>query len=44
VLGKGTMPAIGRVTVHVDPLGERGETRHRVLEHAHDGLPAHSHP
>lgn len=35
---------LGNVTVHVDPLGEGGETHHRVLEHAHDGLPAHSHP
>ena len=35
---------LGGVTVHVDPLGEGGEAHHRILEHAHDGLPAHAHP
>jgi cation diffusion facilitator family transporter len=35
---------LGSVTVHVDPFGEGGDTHHRILEHAHDGLPAHSHP
>jgi cation diffusion facilitator family transporter len=35
---------LGSVTVHMDPLGEGGDTHHRILEHAHDGLPAHSHP
>ena len=35
---------LGRVTVHVDPLGEGGDAHHRILEHVHDGLPAHSHP
>ncbi len=38
------VPHLGSVTVHVDPLGEGGDAYHRILEHAHDGLPAHSHP
>ena len=38
------VPYLGSVTVHVDPLGEGGDAHHRILEHAHDGLPAHSHP
>jgi len=38
------VPHLGGVTVHVDPLGEGGEAHHRILEHAHDGLPAHAHP
>jgi cation diffusion facilitator family transporter len=37
------VPHLGRVTVHVDPLGEGGDRHHGVGEHAHDGLPAHSH-
>jgi cation diffusion facilitator family transporter len=35
---------LGSVTVHVDPLGEGGDGHHRIAEHAHDGLLAHSHP
>lgn len=31
------------VVVHVDPTEEAGEDFHRVTEHTHDGLPAHSH-
>jgi len=31
------------VVVHVDPTEEAGEEFHRVQEHAHDGLPLHSH-
>jgi len=38
------VPHLGNVTVHVDPLGEAGQEHHRIAEHAHDGLPAHSHP
>ena len=38
------VPHLGNVIVHVDPLGEGGDAHHRILEHAHDGLPAHSHP
>lgn len=30
-------------TIHVDPVGQAGEVHHRIGEHAHDGLPAHSH-
>lgn len=30
-------------TIHVDPLGEAGEQYHRIAEHAHHGLPLHSH-
>lgn len=38
------VPHLGNATVHVDPLGESGEEHHGIAEHAHDGLPAHSHP
>jgi cation diffusion facilitator family transporter len=38
------VPHVSQVTVHVDPLTEVGEERHRVVAHAHDGLPVHSHP
>jgi cation diffusion facilitator family transporter len=31
------------VVIHVDPADQSGETHHRIDEHAHDGLPAHSH-
>ncbi|MFQ5897687.1 MAG: cation diffusion facilitator family transporter [Candidatus Methylomirabilia bacterium] len=37
------VPNLDGVTVHVDPSGEGGERYHRVAEHAHDGLPGHSH-
>lgn len=37
------LPHLGRVTVHVDPYGQGGEQHHKIGEHAHDGLPAHSH-
>ena len=30
-------------TVHIDPANEAGETHHRITQHAHDGLPVHSH-
>jgi divalent metal cation (Fe/Co/Zn/Cd) transporter len=29
--------------VHVDPVEEAGEEYHRIVTHAHDGLPTHSH-
>jgi cation diffusion facilitator family transporter len=29
--------------VHVDPVEETGEEHHRIVAHAHDGLPTHSH-
>jgi len=37
------LPHLGGVMVHVDPQGEGGERHHRIGEHAHDGLPVHSH-
>lgn len=37
------LPTISWATIHVDPLGEAGETHHHVAEHSHDGLPAHAH-
>jgi cation diffusion facilitator family transporter len=37
------LPHLGSVTVHVDPSGKGGERHHRIGEHAHDGLPTHSH-
>jgi len=36
-------PYLSSVIVHVDPTEEAGEGFHRVTEHTHDGLPAHSH-
>jgi cation diffusion facilitator family transporter len=32
------------VVIHVDPEGKSGERHHRIEQHSHDGLPAHSHP
>jgi len=29
--------------IHVDPADQSGETYHRIGDHAHDGLPLHSH-
>jgi cation diffusion facilitator family transporter len=37
------LPHLGRVMVHVDPYGQAGERHHRITEHVHDGMPAHSH-
>ena len=37
------LPYLSRATVHVDPVEEAGEEHHRVAEHVHDGLAAHSH-
>jgi cation diffusion facilitator family transporter len=31
------------VVIHVDPADKSGEAHHRIDEHAHDGLPVHSH-
>jgi cation diffusion facilitator family transporter len=31
------------VVIHVDPADQSGEDHHRIREHAHDGLPVHSH-
>jgi cation diffusion facilitator family transporter len=38
------VPHVSRVTVHVDPSTESGETFHHIESHAHDGLPIHAHP
>ena len=35
---------LANATIHVDPLDASGEEHHSIAEHAHDGLPAHSHP
>jgi divalent metal cation (Fe/Co/Zn/Cd) transporter len=37
------VPHAAGVTVHVDPATEPGETHHRVVTHAHDGLSTHGH-
>jgi cation diffusion facilitator family transporter len=34
---------LNEVTVHVDPLDKAGAEHHRIDEHAHDGIPTHSH-
>ena len=31
------------VVIHVDPEDRSGEEHHRIADHAHDGLPVHSH-
>jgi cation diffusion facilitator family transporter len=38
------LPHLGSAIVHVDPSGQGGERHHGIAEHAHDGLPDHSHP
>ncbi len=37
------LPSLASAVVHVDPVEEAGEEFHRIVEHRHDGLPAHSH-
>ncbi len=34
---------LSNATIHIDPVNESGEKHHRIPEHAHDDLPAHSH-
>jgi cation diffusion facilitator family transporter len=34
---------LSNATIHVDPVGASGEVYHRVEQHEHDDLPAHSH-
>jgi cation diffusion facilitator family transporter len=34
---------LSNATIHVDPANAPGEAHHRVAEHEHDDLPAHSH-
>jgi divalent metal cation (Fe/Co/Zn/Cd) transporter len=38
------LPHLGSVMLHVDPVRAAGETRHRIEERGHDGLPPHMHP
>ncbi len=38
------MPHLANVTIHIDPAGSSGEAYHRVADHVHGDLPAHSHP
>lgn len=37
------LPFLSGVTIHVDPTNASGEEYHHIIEHAHDGLPSHSH-
>ena len=37
------LPFLSGVTIHVDPANASGEEHHHIIEHAHDGLPTHSH-
>jgi cation diffusion facilitator family transporter len=34
---------LSNVTIHIDPVNASGEKHHRITEHTHDELPAHSH-
>jgi cation diffusion facilitator family transporter len=34
---------LSSIVIHVDPTEEAGEKFHRIPQHAHDGLPVHSH-
>ena len=38
-----TFDYLSLVVIHVDPADKSGEEHHRIDEHAHDGLPVHSH-
>jgi len=38
------VPSLANAVVHVDPVGESGETHHRVVYHLHDNLQPHFHP
>ncbi len=37
------MDCLSLVVIHVDPADQSGEGYHRIGQHAHDGLPVHSH-
>jgi divalent metal cation (Fe/Co/Zn/Cd) transporter len=37
------LPFLENAIIHVDPLHASGEEHHRIIRHAHDGLPVHSH-
>lgn len=34
---------LSNATIHIDPANASGEDHHRILSHAHGGLPVHSH-
>jgi cation diffusion facilitator family transporter len=34
---------VSLASIHVDPIESAGEAYHRIIDHRHDGLPAHSH-
>lgn len=34
---------LSNIVIHIDPIQEAGEEFHRIHDHSHDGLPAHSH-
>ena len=38
------LPHLSNAVIHVDPISYAGEEYHRIVEHTHDNLPAHSHP
>ncbi len=38
------LPYLANATIHVDSANKSGERYHRIVEHTHDNLPAHSHP
>ena len=35
--------SLAQATIHMDPVHASGEDHHSIVEHVHDGLPAHSH-
>lgn len=37
------LPYLSNAIIHVDPVKASGEEYHRIAEHIHDDLPAHSH-
>ncbi len=37
------LPYLENAIIHVDPAHVSGEEHHRIIHHAHDGLPVHSH-
>jgi cation diffusion facilitator family transporter len=37
------LPYLSEATIHVDPEHASGADHHRMVEHAHDDLPAHAH-
>jgi cation diffusion facilitator family transporter len=37
------VPHLADATIHVDPANAAGDRHHRIMAHAHDNLPMHSH-